>query len=253
MEYYYYRRAFVGLLCAIILCAILHAQENSADSDKSCDVGNENVIFTKDELKTMYNASNPTGRGIYLAILGEVFDVTAGEEFYGEGKGYAAFSGRDGSRSFVTGNFSEAGMSEAESLEGLSAAEVAGVVGWRTFYRKEEKYPFVGYLVGLYFDENGEKKSSHAWVEAKLSEHENKERRRAILKSKYPRCNSQWTQDTGKRLWCSEKHLVPRKFNDTMGSSTRCACVDIDSFDRSDGVIEAYADCPPTSNECKGL
>ena len=41
---------------------------------------------------------------IYLAVLGRVFDVTKGADYYGPGAGgYSGFAGRDGSRAF--GNF----------------------------------------------------------------------------------------------------------------------------------------------------
>lgn len=40
---------------------------------------------------------------ILLTIVGHVFDVTAGKEFYAPGQGYDFFTFRDGSRAFVTG------------------------------------------------------------------------------------------------------------------------------------------------------
>lgn len=40
-------------------------------------------VFTADEL-AQYTSTNPAGGGkIYIAILGEVFDVSAKPEFYG--------------------------------------------------------------------------------------------------------------------------------------------------------------------------
>ena len=48
-------------------------------------------------------------RTLWLSICGQVFDVTAGARHYGSGGGYAFFTGRDGTRAFVTGEFNEAG------------------------------------------------------------------------------------------------------------------------------------------------
>ena len=48
-------------------------------------------------------------RTLWLSICGQVFDVTAGAHHYGSGGGYAVFTGRDGTRAFVTGEFNEAG------------------------------------------------------------------------------------------------------------------------------------------------
>ena len=49
------------------------------------------------------------GRPLWLSICGQVFDVTAGARHYGSGGGYSFFTGRDGTRAFVTGEFNEAG------------------------------------------------------------------------------------------------------------------------------------------------
>jgi len=224
----------------------INAEEDSC-KDKD-NVGNGR-IFTKDELKK-YDGNSMPEYGIFLAIMGEVFDVTAGEAYYGPGKGYAAFSGRDGSRSFVSGDFTNEGA--VESLDGLTPAEVAGVADWRSFYRKEEKYLFVGTLDGLYFDSTGKKTSYHDFVEEKLTEHERMEERKRLLKEKYPKCSSRWSQATGKEIWCNE-NLVPRNFLDSLGSSPRCACVDLArSTDAADGTFSVYENCSPSSGKCFG-
>ncbi|KAL0924365.1 hypothetical protein M5K25_005182 [Dendrobium thyrsiflorum] len=44
---------------------------------------------------------------ILLGILGSVFDVTKGKSHYGPGGGYHHFAGRDASRAFASGNFTE--------------------------------------------------------------------------------------------------------------------------------------------------
>ncbi len=41
------------------------------------------------------------GGPIYLALRGRIYDVSSGRSHYGPGGGYAGFSGRDASRSFV--------------------------------------------------------------------------------------------------------------------------------------------------------
>ena len=40
-----------------------------------------------------------------LALLGVVYDVSRGKEYYGPGGGYSFFAGRDASRAYVTGKF----------------------------------------------------------------------------------------------------------------------------------------------------
>jgi hypothetical protein len=59
-------------------------------------------LFTAQELA----ASAGSASVLRLAILGSVFDVSAGRKHYGEGGGYAFFAGRDGSKAFVSGPYS---------------------------------------------------------------------------------------------------------------------------------------------------
>lgn len=63
------------------------------------------------EISRPYNTLPPTPRSPSIAgrlsILGEVFDVSKGAKHYGRGGGYQGFTGRDASRAFVTGDFTE--------------------------------------------------------------------------------------------------------------------------------------------------
>jgi len=207
-------------------------------------------LLTREEL-AIYHAGH---EHIFLAILGEVYNVTNGKQYYGTGMGYAGFSGTDGSRSFVTGNFSNGGI--VDDLDALSPEEVAGVVGWRDFYRNEDKYPYIGKLIGRYFDENGGNTPYHGIIAQQMELHETKQRLAALLKKKYPKCNSKWTQKTGKQVWCTTtaKNIarVPRKF--TANESTkkpRCACIDLaKGVEAADGAIDTYENCKPDAQKC---
>lgn len=54
----------------------------------------------------LYNGRSEE-RPIYLAIKGDVFDVSAKRYIYGAGGSYSFFAGRDASRAYVTGCFKE--------------------------------------------------------------------------------------------------------------------------------------------------
>lgn len=110
-------------------------------------------LWTAEQLR-LYGAERRHHRQILLAVIGEVFDVTRGRAYYGAAGGnhYQIFAGRDGSRAFSTGDFTQAGATD--SLDGLTAAQVSGVIGWLEFYREE--YMPVGKLVGRYFDNSGQ-------------------------------------------------------------------------------------------------
>ena len=94
------------------------------------------------------------GAVIWLSILGEVYDVTKGAGYYKKGAGYSVFAARDGSVPFITGNFTE---EEAQKpiLETLSDGELWALDDWRVFYANEERYPFIGLLLGSFYEENG--------------------------------------------------------------------------------------------------
>ena len=67
-------------------------------------------VVTEEELKTKNGKDSDE---MWLSILGEVYDVTDGKKFYGEGSPYNIFLGRDASASFVTGNFTEEGSKQS--------------------------------------------------------------------------------------------------------------------------------------------
>jgi predicted heme/steroid binding protein len=56
------------------------------------------ITMTRSELAKFTGLDNGP---IYLAVRGRIYDVSSGRAHYGPGQGYAGFSGRDASRSFV--------------------------------------------------------------------------------------------------------------------------------------------------------
>jgi hypothetical protein len=101
----------------------------------------------------LYSKTGADGGAIWISIMGEVYDVSSGPEYYAPGAGYSAFAGKEGSVPFVTGIFTDEEMNK--SLKHLTNMQLKQLNDWRGFYKKEEKYPFVGLLQGRYYDENG--------------------------------------------------------------------------------------------------
>lgn len=103
-------------------------------------------LFTAAELRTHdgtpQHAGGPGGGRIYLAILGDVFDVSTGARHYAAGKSYAHFAGRDASRSFATGETGGGGGGAdradggglTDDLAGLGDDELRGIAGWHKFF-----------------------------------------------------------------------------------------------------------------------
>ena len=82
----------------------------------------DRMTITREELEEMDGFD---GTPLYLAIKGRVYDVSAaGDRFYGEGKDYHDWVGKDASRSFGTGcrgGVDRTGMDcLSDSLEGLT-------------------------------------------------------------------------------------------------------------------------------------
>lgn len=106
-------------------------------------------IFTTEELK-QYNGID--ANELYLAILGNVFDVTKGAKHYGPGQTYNVFVGecfivhiyvilfccclgRDASRNFIDGRFNTEDVSD--DIINFSGSELLSLRDWLKFYEKE--------------------------------------------------------------------------------------------------------------------
>lgn len=71
--------------------------------------------------KFFFSKTGEDGSSIWLSVLGEVYDVTEGRDYYGPGESYNKLASRDSSVPFVTGTFTP---EEAEKDPGTNHAEV---------------------------------------------------------------------------------------------------------------------------------
>ena len=102
-------------------------------------------LFTKEELAEFNGVE---GAPLYIGILGEVYDVSKGEQYYGMycgmhahrkrvrslgmDKGYYCFVGKDGSRAYITGEFVK---DVTDDVTDFNAEKQGGLVEWRQFFR----------------------------------------------------------------------------------------------------------------------
>lgn len=134
-------------------------------------------MVTREEL-AMHDGRDD--RPIWLSIMSKVFDVSAGPEYYAEGSTYRIFAGRDGNVPFITGAFDP---EEAQKpLTDLTNNQLMNLEIWSQFYVDEEKYPFIGHLVGELYDEEGNPTETMGLVQEKIAEEkiEAVERKRKI-------------------------------------------------------------------------
>uniref|UniRef100_A0A023FCT9 Putative cytochrome b5 domain-containing protein n=1 Tax=Amblyomma cajennense TaxID=34607 RepID=A0A023FCT9_AMBCJ len=89
-------------------------------------------VFTAEEL-ARYDGSGES-LGLYLAVLGRVYDVSKGAEHYRPGGGYSQFAGRDASRAYITGEFTEEGLTD--DLNGLSDENLLSFSQWVDFTKR---------------------------------------------------------------------------------------------------------------------
>ncbi|KZW04418.1 cytochrome b5 [Exidia glandulosa HHB12029] len=81
---------------------------------------------------------------IYLAIDGDVFDVSASRHTYGPGGSYHIMAGKDMARAFGTGCFKE---HQTHDTRGMSEQELASLAHWKKFFAGHQKYFKVGRVV----------------------------------------------------------------------------------------------------------
>ncbi|KZV65507.1 cytochrome b5 [Peniophora sp. CONT] len=78
---------------------------------------------------------------LYLAIDGDVYDVSSNRRVYGPGGSYHNMAGVDAARAFATGCFAQ---HRTHDLRGLSENELKSVQHWKDFFSNHKDYTHVG-------------------------------------------------------------------------------------------------------------
>jgi predicted heme/steroid binding protein len=208
-------------------------------------------LFTKNELA----AHGPNGplKPILLAMLGRVYDVSEGENYYGPEGGYNFFAGIDGSRAYVTGEFNEEGL--IDDLGGFTPLQIGEIDGWIKFYDKT--YTYAGKLIGRYYNKDGSPTKEWYKTQDLLAQKEKMEAERKEMEKQFPGCNSRWNKEDGGYVFCSDKsggvHRdwvgFPRRYFAPGSTSWRCSCVH--ERDLNSPHVKLYPDCDPKAVSCK--
>uniref|UniRef100_G3SWS7 Neuferricin n=1 Tax=Loxodonta africana TaxID=9785 RepID=G3SWS7_LOXAF len=161
--------------------------------------------------------------------LGRVYDVSSGRRHYEPGAHYSGFAGRDASRAFVTGDYSEAGL--VDDVSDLSFSDMLTLQNWLSFY--EKNYKFVGKVIGRFYGEDGLPTPALTLVEAMIIKGLEASKQEIKEKQKFPPCNAEWSSTRGSRFWCSQKSLSGGVSRDwrlqelfkSGGKEPQCVCV----------------------------
>ncbi|KAI0829351.1 cytochrome b5 [Trametes gibbosa] len=91
-------------------------------------------------LLAQFDGTNPE-KPVYIAIDGDVYDVSSNRATYGPGGSYHMMAGRDAARAYGTGCFK---THLTHDLRGLSESETRGVEHWKKFFAESKKYTKIG-------------------------------------------------------------------------------------------------------------
>jgi len=107
------------------------------------------IVLSEEQLK-QYDGTDPS-LPIYIAINGEIYDVTAGKNYYGPGGGYHFFAGVDGARAYITGCFQ---THLTNDLRGLTEEQLKSLDNWQDFYRDHHTYFKAGTVMHAPIDDD---------------------------------------------------------------------------------------------------
>lgn len=136
------------------LISTIMKQDNLEDELKlilNPDDEDQRDIPTYTEAELYEYGNGKDGKPILIGVLGHVYDVTAGDKFYGEDGNYADFSGHDVTYSLATGcKMISCVRTKAENL---SESELNEAKRWLSFFHMHDKYKIVGKMESNYVEQ----------------------------------------------------------------------------------------------------
>ncbi|XP_015252048.1 PREDICTED: neuferricin [Cyprinodon variegatus] len=246
--------SYALVTCLSVLAAVLFFTP-----DSPVNVGNESEkgppgarLLNRRDL-SLYNGEEGS-KGLYLALLGQVFDVQKGHKHYGPGGAYHSLAGTDASLAFITGDFTESGL--IDDVSSLSPLQVGALYDWLDFYHRQ--YHHVGLVAGRFYDESGQPTEALLEVEALRAEGQRLKAQSEAEKVHFPACNSEWSSGRGGRVWCSTKSGgvirdwkgVPRKLFSPVSGRVQCVCIRDPSAAAEDPNLQKYDGCASDADSC---
>lgn len=95
-----------------------------------------------------YDGSDPN-KPLYIAIDGDVYDVSSNRLTYGPGGSYNIFAGRDAARAYATGCFQ---THLTHDIRDLDEKELQGLMHWKKFFKEHKTYLKVGTVIHVPID-----------------------------------------------------------------------------------------------------
>ncbi|OQS02447.1 neuferricin-like [Thraustotheca clavata] len=172
---------------------------------------------------------------IFIAVLGQVFDVTEGKRHYGKGGAYSFFAATDRSRAFSSGS-----KSDGEDVSSFTDKQLLDVHKWLVFFDTHKAYKRMGTVEGVYYDKFGHVTPTMHTIRERIRLAKQAEEAVAAIES----CNSEWKAGQGSVVWCQDPEKYPRKHADE-----RCGCFSAsDIAMRTD--LQLVKDCKEKDKRC---
>ena len=197
------------------------------------------VVFTSDELEK---------QSLHLSLVGEVFDVSrGGEMFYGEGKEYHFFIGKDQTRGFLSGREEEG----SADVDAMTNSEVLEVEKWIQFYRSggsRGTYRKRGVLGdGWFYDENGKETERVKRFWDRVKEAQIGEKKEKKSDDVHPTCRAAWTEERGGTVWCDPLKNSTPMYPRLNARNGLCECYEDQGYSN---LRKLYDNCNAKSTRC---
>lgn len=213
---------------------------------------NQVRLWSKDELSKYDGKSGSAD--LYLSFLGVVYNVTVNAKHYGPGADYNAFTGRDATRAFVTGDFTR---DLHDDVRNIDEKLYSHIEAWDLFY--SSSFQQLGRVEGAYYDSRGCPTAELDRVHGVFAKLAQEKASQSETDKALPECNSEWNADLKQsRVWCSNKSGgverdwvgVPRIYQDA--DSKRCVCLNLNSPDvqKQAATLSLYPGCDASASEC---
>jgi membrane-associated progesterone receptor component len=137
------------VVLTLLMMAVIHraliSDERPQQPVRVEDVEEEREPPRDFTLAQLREFNGVTNEKVYVALKGDVFDVSASKEYYGPGSTYDCFAGRDASRAMAKLSFEEAELSNPK-LDDLGPFELDVLENWVEKFKYMKQYPIVGKL-----------------------------------------------------------------------------------------------------------
>jgi membrane-associated progesterone receptor component len=110
---------------------------------KSTKEEEEPIVLRDYTLEQLLEFNGVGEKSIYVAMKGDVFDVSKARNMYGPEGGYHCFAGRESSRAMAKMSFEESELSNPDYSD-LSPFEKSTLADWYEKFRYYKGYPIVG-------------------------------------------------------------------------------------------------------------